>query len=220
MIHERNAMRPITQQDAREPDDRPGGPGRTRGQALHAAAAGGAALGAAALAGAFTRPAETAGRASPAQDARILNFLLTLEEAQASFYEAALHGDLLRGELFEFAQVVAPHEREHAQLLRRPLGRRAAPAPRLRFGDAIGDARRFRAAAIDLEEQTLGAYVGQGASLTAGPMQDAARIVAVEARHAAWIRDLAGLHPAPRPADPARRPRDVLTHLRQKGILR
>jgi hypothetical protein len=182
--------------------------------------AGGAALGAAALAGAGTRPAETAGRASAAQDVRILNFLLTLEEAQARFYEAALHSDALRGELLEFAQVVAPHEREHAQLLRRRLGRRAAPAPTLDFGDAIGDARRFREAAIDLEEQTLGAYVGQGASLTVGPMQDAARIVAVEARHAAWIRDLAGVHPAPRPADPGLRPRDVLTHLRRKGLLR
>ncbi len=194
--------------------------GRTRGQALRAAAAGGAALGAAALTGAWTRPSASAGRASSAQDVRILNFLLILEEAQAGFYEAALRGGGLTGDLLEFARVVAPQEREHVDLLRKRLGNRAAAAPRLGFGDAVTDPRSFTATAIDLEEQTAAAYIGQGASLTAGPMQDAARIVAVEARHAAWILDLAGRDPAPRPADPASRPQDVLAHLRGKGILR
>ena len=116
--------------------------------------------------------------------------------------------------------MVAPQERDHVALLRRRLGRRAAASPRLDFGDAITDAPRFRAAAIDLEEQAAAAYIGQGASLTADAMQDAARIVAVEARHAAWIRDLAGEDPAPRPADPASPAADVLSHLRQKGFLR
>jgi hypothetical protein len=48
---------------------------------------------------------------------------------------------------------------------------------------------------------------------------DAARIVAVEARHAAWIRDLAGTDPAPRAADPGRSADDVLADLRRKGFL-
>lgn len=194
--------------------------GRTRGQALRAAVAGGAALGAAALTGAWTRPSASAGRASAAGDVRILNFLLILEEAQAGFYEAALRSGGLTGDLLEFARVVAPQERQHVDLLRKRLGSHAAAAPRLGFGDAVTDARSFRAAAIDLEEQTAAAYIGQGASLTTGPMQDAARIVAVEARHAAWILDLAGRDPAPRPADPPRRPQDVLADLRGKGILR
>jgi hypothetical protein len=51
-------------------------------------------------------------------------------------------------------------------------------------------------------------------------VQDAARIVAVEARHAAWIRDLAGADPAPRPADPGRSPNEILSALRKKGYLR
>ena len=194
--------------------------GHTRGQALRAAVAGGAALGAAALAGAWARPSASAGRASPAQDVRIMNFLLVLEEAQAGFYAAALRGGRLTGGLLEFARVVAPQEREHVDLLRKRLGNRAAAAPRLGFGDAVTDPRSFVATAIDLEEQTAAAYIGQGPSLTEGPMQDAARIVAVEARHAAWILDLAGRDPAPRPADPASRPQDVLANLRAKGILR
>jgi len=198
----------------------PAAPRRTRAEAMRAAAGGAAALGAAALAGAWTRPAATIGRASATQDVRILNFLIVVEEAQAGFYEAALRSGVLRGDLLEFARVVAPQERAHVALLRRRLGRRAAAPPRLDFGDAVTDAGRFRAAAIDLEEQSAAAYIGQGASLTAGPMQDAARIVAVEARHAAWIRDLAGQDPAPRPADPASPAADVLSHLRRKGFLR
>jgi hypothetical protein len=50
-------------------------------------------------------------------------------------------------------------------------------------------------------------------------MQDAARIVAVEARHAAWILDIAGSNPAPRTADPARSADDILSDLRHKGLL-
>jgi hypothetical protein len=51
-------------------------------------------------------------------------------------------------------------------------------------------------------------------------LADAARIVAVEARHAAWIRDLAGADPAPKAADPPRSAAEVLAELRQKGYLR
>jgi hypothetical protein len=213
-------MTSATSQPPTDGTGAPDGPRRTRAEALRGAVAGGVALGAAALAGAWTRPAATIGRPTPAQDARILNFLLVVEETQAGFYEAALRSGALRGDLLEFARVVAPQERDHVALLRRRLGRRAAAPPRLDFGDAITDAPRFRAAAIDLEEQAAAAYIGQGASLTAAAMQDAARIVAVEARHAAWIRDLAGEDPAPRPADPASPAADVLSHLRQKGFLR
>jgi Ferritin-like domain len=200
-----------------EPRD---GARRTRGQALRAALAGGAAIGTAAIAGAWTRPPQSAGRGSPARDVGIMNFLLTLEEAQAGFYDAALRGGALRGELLDYAKVVAPQEREHVALLRRRLGPRAEAPPRTRFGDLVTDPTRFQDAAIDLEEQVAGAYIGLGPNLTGGPMQDAARIVAVEARHAAWIRDIAGVDPAPRAADPAAKPRDVLAHLRTKGFLR
>jgi ferritin-like protein len=195
-------------------------PDTTRRQALRAALGGGAAIGTAAVAGAWSRPATSAGRGSPARDVGILNFLLTLEEAQAAFYEAALRAGALRGELLDYARVVAPQEREHAALLRRHLGRRAAAAPESGFGNLVTDQGRFRAAAIDLEEHVTAAYIGQGPNLTAGPLGDAARIVAVEARHAAWIRDLAGEDPAPRAADPAQTPLDVLAQLRTKGFLR
>jgi hypothetical protein len=192
----------------------------TRAQALRAAVAGGAAVGVGAIAGGWLRPQPTVGRASPAQDVEILNFLLVLEEAQAAFYDAVLRGGALQGDLLAFARIVAPQEREHAEFLRGKLGAQAGARPKLDFARATSDPGRFSAAAIDLEEATAAAYIGQGANLTRGMVADAARIVAVEARHAAWIRDLAGADPAPRAADPPRSAGDVLGELRRKGFLR
>ena len=190
----------------------------SRRQALRAAL-GGAAIGGGALLGGWAAPQASLGKPSRAQDVRILSFLLVLEEAQSAFYDAALRSRALRGELLRFAQVVAPQEHDHVALLRRRLGGSARPAPRFDFRDATSSPARFRRAAIDLEEATAAAYIGQGASLTRDLVAEAAGIVAVEARHAAWIRDLAGALPAPRPADPARSPGDVLADLRTKGYL-
>jgi Ferritin-like domain len=189
---------------------------RTRAQALRAAVAGGAAVGAAA----WLRPQPTAGKTSAAQDVRIFNFLLVLEEAQAAFYDAALRGGALRGDLLTYARTVAPQEHEHVDLLRRKLGSQAQAKPRFDFAGATRDATRFRDTAIELEEAAAAAYIGQGANLTRDAVTDAARIVAVEARHAAWIRDLAGTLPAPNAADPPRSAKDVLSELRRKGYLR
>ena len=191
----------------------------SRRQALRAAL-GGAAIGGGALLGGWAAPQASLGKPSRAQDVRILSFLLVLEQAQSAFYDAAMRSRALSGELLRFAQVVAPQEHDHVALLRRRLGGSARPAPRFEFRDATSSPARFRRAAIDLEEATAAAYIGQGASLTRDLVAEAAGIVAVEARHAAWIRDLAGALPAPRPADPARSPGDVLTDLRTKGYLR
>ncbi len=69
--------------------------------------------------------------------------------------------------------------------------------------------------AIRLEELGLAAYNGAAASLTPEALADASRIVSVEARHAAWIRDLAGKNPAPRAAD-----RPISAAQAQKAIAR
>jgi hypothetical protein len=192
----------------------------TRRQALRAAALGGAGVAGGALVGGWVAPQSSLGKPSRAQDMRILRFLLVLELAQATFYDAALRSGALRGELLTYARIVAPQEHDHVALLQERLGSEAGAAPGFDFGEATSSPERFRQAAIDLEEATAAAYIGQGASLTADAVKDAARIVAVEARHAAWIRDLAGITPAPRPADPARDADDVLSDLRTKGFLR
>jgi Ferritin-like domain len=191
----------------------------TRGEALRAAAAGGAAIGAGALLGGWIEPSASSGRPSPSLDARIWRFLLLLEEAQAALYDAALRSRVLPDALVQYARVVAPQEHEHVALIRRRLGAKAGRAPAFDYAAATSSAARFQQAAIDLEEVALAAYIAQGASLTGPAVTDAARIVAVDARHAAWIRDLAGAEPAPRAADPGRPSQDLIADLRKKGLL-
>ncbi len=183
-----------------------------------AAGAGAAAAGVVAL-GAGTRDGSSQA-ASAHADADILNAFLMLERVQAAFYREAVARGRLDGELRSYATTVGAQERRHVAALERRLGRRADASPRPRFAAAMTTPRGFRETAVDLEESTIGVYIGQGPNLSRETMAFAAPIVSVEARQAAWIRDLADVLPAPRAADPARTSDDVLGELRSKGILR
>jgi rubrerythrin len=152
-------------------------------------------------------------------DADILNLFLSLESVQARFYRAALETDRLDGDLLTFARTVADQERQHVALLKRKLSGRAKEPPRSDFGDLLASAERFRDAAIELEEATIAAYIGQAANLRRATLATVATLVSVEARQVAWIRDLAGTSPAPRAADPARKPSEILDDLRQRGFI-
>jgi rubrerythrin len=189
----------------------------TRGRLLRtavgagAAAAGGVALG---------RLGDGASAAAPssATDTRILKVFLTLERTQESFYRAALKAGKLSGDLHAFATAAAEQEARHVAFLAERVGGDAGPAPRSQFGAAVTSPERFQAAAIELEEATIAAYIGQGANLTRATLKAVATLVSVEARQVAWIRDLAGQLPAPRAADPSRPPEAVLADLRKKGL--
>jgi rubrerythrin len=171
-------------------------------------------------AAAFLIEPDTADARSRKQDRRILRFLLELEYLQAEFYSAAAARGRLRGELKEFAEVVAAQEREHVALLEKRLGRSAGPKPTFNFGDTIDSADAFARTARRLEETGVAAYIGQGANLTARTVATIARITSVEARHAAWIADFLGRNPAPLAADKAQTSRQVQAAIRGLGFLR
>ena len=135
---------------------------------------------------------------SPAQDAEILNFALLLEYIESAFFtEASVKGNL-SGELLEFADTVRGHERAHVAFLRGALGDKARKQPTFDFGDATREPEAFTAAAVALQDLAVAAYNGQAANLTTGALEAAAKIVSVEARHAGWIRAIAGKNPAPK----------------------
>jgi hypothetical protein len=154
-----------------------------------------------ALAGAAVGGAELAASAgsggSAATDREILTYGLLIERLQAAFYAAALAGGQLTGEARQFAQVVGADEQAHVSYLSAALGSSAGASPRFRFGDSATDPAKFIATAISLEETGLGVYNGQAVSLTPKTLAAAARVVSVEARHAAWARAIAGKDPAP-----------------------
>jgi rubrerythrin len=107
----------------------------------------------------------------------------------------------LTGQTRQFAEVVGREEREHLHYLERTLGRAAGSAPAFKFGDATTDNAKFIAAAVEIEDTGLAAYNGQAENMSRATLGSVARVISVEARHAAWARSLAGKLPAPVPAD-------------------
>jgi hypothetical protein len=156
---------------------------------------------------------------SPSTDVEICNFFLVLERLQFTFYEEANASGALTGELEEFSATVVEHERQHVEFLEDMLGSKADAAPSFDVGDAARNPSRFGRAALMLEEATAAAYIGQGPNMTTGKILSAARVASVEARHAAWIRDVLGMDPAPRPADQARSEKQVISSLRDAGFI-
>ena len=95
-------------------------------------------------------PRETISARSAKQDAEILKFALVVEDLQSAFYAAALDKGALDGELLEYAQVVAEHEKAHADHIRTALGSDAPVAPNFDFGDSVGSPESFATTAIKL----------------------------------------------------------------------
>lgn len=118
-----------------------------------------------------------------------------------------------------FARVVSAHEAEHVGALKAVLGEDARSKPDFRFGDAVTKEDRFAAAALTLEETAAAGYIGQAANLTEESILAVARIVAVEARHAAWIRNIVGRLPAPQAFDPAKTAAEVANTLERTGFV-
>jgi rubrerythrin len=154
------------------------------------------------------------------RDVEVLNYALLLEELQAAFYVRASSRGKLSGELRDFAHVVAEHERAHVGLLRHALGSKARATPRFAFGDAVTDPALFAKTASELEELAVAAYNGQAGNLSKPALAQAARIVSVDARHAAWIRAIQDRRPASQAVDVPKTRREVLREVDATGFVR
>ena len=177
---------------------------------------GGTALATGGLVSALPKLANSA--PATARDVRILNYVLRLEYLKAAFYREAAEGGALGGELQQFARLLARHERTHVALLRRQLAGKAEAERTYDFGNATTDEDTFARTARTLEETAVAAYIGQGANLTRRLMVPFAQLCSVEARHAAWIADILGRHPAPLAADKAKTPSQVLAAIDRTGF--
>ncbi len=190
--------------------------GVTRGRAFRTAAlAAGGALATVTAIGATDR---STAAPSAAQDKRVLNLLLRVEYTEAAFYAAALKDAGLTGELQEYARTVLAHEQEHVTFLKGALGDAAEPEPSYDFAQVTADEGAFAKAAAKLEDIAVGAYNGQAANVTPGAFLAAARIVSVEARHAAWIRSIRDADPAPDAVDSPYDQSRVQSGLRELGV--
>ncbi len=137
-------------------------------------------------------PSLALGKPSAKQDVAILNFALLLEYLESEFYVQAVDNGALTQKLAAFATTVRDHELAHVKALKAALGSKAGKKPAFDFGDTVKDPAKFAATSIVLEDTGVAAYNGQGTRLRRKTLPAAASIVSVEARHAAWIRYLAG----------------------------
>jgi hypothetical protein len=165
----------------------------------------GAILGGGAILGAL--PGIASGAGIPASDIAILNFALTLEYLEAAFYAEAVAKGKLSGETQRFAKVVANHESSHVRFLKKVLGSKAVAKPTFDFKGTTQDLAKFQATADVLENTGVHAYLGQVGNIKSkAVLAGAGSILPVEARHAAWIRDIrfkGGTAPASTPAPAA-----------------
>lgn len=169
----------------------------TRRQALRGLGAG--ALAGAAWAGGGGAVAATAATHAEARaaDFAILDYALLLEELQAAFYSEAERAGALTGPLARQARVVGAHERAHVAALRRVLGSRASRQPAFDFRGVTEQPDAFRRTAVAFEDLAVAAYKGEAPRISQREFLAAALAIhSVEARHAAWIRRLAGVLPA------------------------
>ncbi len=157
------------------------------------AVAGGTALGGGAILSALIPSAALANGAPPSSfgkgDIGILNYALTLEYLESSFYnEATSARKITNRALSAFLKTVTTDENAHVKLLKSALGAKAVKKPKFNFMGIPRDPAKFAATAYVLENTGVHAYLGQAPNIKDPEiLLTAASIVTVEARHSGAI---------------------------------
>jgi rubrerythrin len=137
--------------------------------------------------------------AAGTSDVDILNFALTLEYLESTFYEEALKKVKASGELKKLLPMLASDEKQHVEALEgtiKKLGGKPVAEPTFDF--EYKGTPEFLKLAETFEDTGVSAYNGAAPTIKSKEVLGAAgSIVQVEARHAAAIRLLNGQEPAP-----------------------
>lgn len=198
--------------------------GDTRGAFLKKFAVGASGV---AIAGALASPAGAlAARSSKndlAQDIAILNYALTLEYLEQSFYAQAVSARKLNAVNTRFAKVVLAHETAHVKAITatiKQLGGTPVTRPKFNFKGTNAGNAVFQKTALALEEAGVAAYLGQVTRVfTPAVLKAAGQIATVEARHAAWMRAIVGSNPAPKAFDGVRTINGTLAVVKGTGFI-
>ena len=165
--------------------------GGTRAEFLRKAVIGGSAA-----AAALATPA-VASQRNTSKDVAILRFDLTLEYLQAAMYSEAERLGQVKPRTLDWARVVGANERGHVRAIRGLLGRDAVKSPRFNFRGVTEDDAVFTKTAVAFEDLTAALLKTQTTQVDSrGVLAALVSLHSVEARHAAWIRHIAGIVPA------------------------
>jgi hypothetical protein len=165
--------------------------GGTRAEFLGKAVIGGGALAAALETPALAQPRNTA------KDIAILRFDLGLEYLQAAMYSEAERLGEVSPRTLEWSRVVGANERGHVRAIKALLGPDAIKSPSFNFRGVTEDDKVFTETAVAFEDLTAALLKTQAVQVDSRELLAAlATLHSVEARHAAWIRHIAGVVPA------------------------
>ena len=136
----------------------------------------------------------------PQQVVDILNYALSLEYFEASFYRTANGTDgLIPARYRELFREIGQHETGHVALLSDVLGSAAVKAPKFdftaggKYPDVFSNFKTFSTLSSTIEDTGVAAFKGQIANLAGtSVLQTALQIHSVEARHAGSVRVLVG----------------------------
>jgi rubrerythrin len=149
---------------------------------------------------------------SGGSDADILNFALTLEYLESTFYAEAKSRAKASGKLKSLVNLLAKDEQQHVEALEgtiKKLGGKPVAKPRFDF--AYSGTSGFLKLAQTFEDTGVSAYNGAAPMIESKEVLAAAGgIVQVEARHAAAIRLQNDAEPAPAAFDTPLHEKQVL----------
>jgi hypothetical protein len=128
-------------------------------------------------------------------DIGILNYAYALEQLEAAFYATVMQGGYYANASAEEKQIMGDlekHERAHKEFFKAALGNSAITDLEVDFSSIdFNDRMSVLGAAKTFEDLGVAAYNGAGQFIQdSGYLLIAGKIVSVEARHAAAIRDL------------------------------
>ncbi|MBA2256697.1 MAG: ferritin-like domain-containing protein [Thermoleophilaceae bacterium] len=154
-----------------------------------------------AVVGPYVKQAFAQGEGSSG-DIDILNFALTLEYLESTFYQEALRQvNGLSGDVQALTEQLEADEAAHVEALTQTisdLGGKPVPAPEVDFGEGFKDEDSYLELSQTFEDTGVSAYNGAAPEIQATEVLAAAgSIVQIEGRHAALIRFTRGEEPAP-----------------------
>lgn len=125
-------------------------------------------------------------------DVAVLNYAYALEQLEAAFYEKVVEVGTLKGREMTLFTDIRDHEIAHREFFKNALGSAAIPGLTPNFSSIDFTSRAsILLAAMAFEDLGVQAYNGAGRFLkNADFLTLAGKIVSVEARHAAYVRDL------------------------------
>ncbi len=147
-------------------------------------------------------------------DVDILNFALTLEYLESSFYKEAKAGKAkVKGDLMTLVDLISGDEDQHVAALTATIKKLGGtPVPEPKFNFPYSDTAGFLKLSQTFEDTGVSAYNGAAPAIKSKDVLAAAGgIVQIEARHAAAIRLQNKQSPSPNAFDPALEMSQVLT---------